>query len=115
MFLERRPPTGIWGGLWSFPEIDTSHDASSWCEEKLNAAPVDVERWSTVRHSFTHYDLDIEPTAVRVEKLSRTVADCDDRIWYEFDSPLQVGIAAPVAELIEKLKTEELVSNDQNS
>lgn len=115
VFLERRPPSGIWGGLWSLPEIDPLHDASSWCEETLNASPVDVEQWSTVRHSFTHYDLDIEPTAVRVEKLSRTVADGDDRIWYEFDSPLQVGIAAPVAELIEKLKIEELASNGQNS
>ena len=115
VFLERRPPSGIWGGLWSFPEIDPLHDASSWCEDILNASPVDVEQWSTVRHSFTHYDLDIEPTAVRVEKLSRTVADSDDRIWYEFDSPLQVGIAAPVAELIEKLRVEGLASNGQNS
>jgi A/G-specific adenine glycosylase len=76
---------------------------------------VDIERWPTVRHSFTHYDLDIEPTAVRVEKLSRTVADSDDRVWYEFHSPQQVGIAAPVAVLIEKLKLEELVTNVPNS
>ncbi len=115
VFLERRPPSGIWGGLWSFPEIDPLHDALSWCEETLNASPVDVEQWSTVRHSFTHYDLDIEPTAVRVEKLSRTVADSDDHIWYEFAAPLQVGIAAPVAVLIEKLKVEELATNGPNS
>jgi A/G-specific adenine glycosylase len=115
VFLERRPPSGIWGGLWSFPEIDPLQDPSSWCEETLNASPVDVERWPTVRHSFTHYDLDIEPTAVRVEKLSRTVADSDDSVWYEFHSPQQVGIAAPVAGLIEKLKLEELAKNAPNS
>ena len=115
VFLERRPPSGIWGGLWSFPEIDPQRDASSWCEETLNASPLAVEQWSTVRHSFTHYDLDIEPTAVRLEKLSRTVADSDDRIWYEFDAPLQVGIAAPVAGLIEKLKLEESTTHAPNS
>ena len=115
VFLERRPPSGIWGGLWSFPEIEPQQDASSWCEETLNASPVEIERWPTVRHSFTHYDLDIEPTAVRVEKLSRTVADSDDRVWYEFYSPQQVGIAAPVAGLIEKLKLEELLTNVPNS
>lgn len=115
VFLERRPPSGIWGGLWSFPEIEPQQDASSWCEETLNASPVVIERWPTVRHSFTHYDLDIEPTAVRVAKLSRTVADSDDRAWYELHSPQQVGIAAPVSGLIEKLKTEELTSNVPNS
>jgi len=114
VFLERRPPSGIWGGLWSFPEIDPQRDASTWCEKTLNASPVAIEQWSTVRHSFTHYDLDIEPTAVRLEKLSRTVADANDRIWYELDSPRQVGIAAPVAGLIKILKAEQLAQNVTN-
>ena len=117
VYLERRPPSGIWGGLWSLPEIDPQ-DASSWCEINLNTSPVDMQQWQTVRHSFTHFDLDIVPVAVRVEKRSstvRTVADSDDRIWYELDSPQQVGLAAPVAGLIEKLKTNELTTNAPNS
>jgi A/G-specific adenine glycosylase len=115
VFLERRPPSGIWGGLWSFPEIDPQDDPSSWCEQTLNASPVDIAQWPTVRHSFTHYDLDIEPTAVRVDMRSRTVADRNDRLWYEFDAPRQVGIAAPVAGLIEKLRQEEIATNEPNS
>jgi A/G-specific adenine glycosylase len=115
VFLEKRPPSGIWGGLWSLPEIGPEEDAVAWCEQRLNATLVKLQRWSTVRHSFTHYDLDIDPVAVRVHKQSRTVADNIDRIWYELDSPPQVGIAAPVAILIEKLKTEELARNVPNS
>jgi A/G-specific adenine glycosylase len=115
VFLERRPPSGIWGGLWSFPEIDPQEDARSWCEHALNTSPLDTQYWTTVRHSFTHYDLDIEPIAVRVDKLSSTVADSDDHIWYELDSPRQIGIAAPVADLIDKLKAEESANNVPNS
>ena len=115
VYLERRPPAGIWGGLWSFPEIDPREDAANWCEMNLNASPVGLQQWQTVRHSFTHYDLDIEPTAVRVEKQSRTVADTSDRIWYELNSPQQIGLAAPVAGLIEKLRAEELTTNVPNS
>jgi A/G-specific adenine glycosylase len=115
VYLERRPLSGIWGGLWSFPEIDLREDASSWCEERFNTSPVDTQQWATVRHSFTHYDLDIEPTAVRVAKLSSTVADSVDHIWYEFESPQQIGLAAPVANLIERLRTEELSANVTNS
>jgi len=115
VYLEKRPPSGIWGGLWSFPEVDTDQDVSSWCEEKLNSSPLDVQQWATVRHSFTHYDLDIEPTAVRVAKLSSTVADSTDCIWYELHSVQQIGLAAPVANLIERLRTEELANNVPNS
>ena len=115
VYLERRPPSGIWGGLWSFPELELQENASSWCERRLNASPVDMQQWQTVRHSFTHYNLDIVPIAVRLKTLSRTVADSNDHIWYELDSPQQVGLAAPVAGLIEKLKTVELDTNVPNS
>jgi len=115
VYLERRPASGIWGGLWSFPEIDPQADASTWCEEKLNASPVDTQKWQTVRHSFTHYDLDIVPIAVRLQCISGTVADTDDQMWYEFESPQQVGIAAPVTGLLEKLKTDELLTNVTDS
>ena len=115
VILERRPPSGIWGGLWSFPEIGLEEDAAVWCERRLDATLVKLQRWSTLRHSFTHYDLDIDPVAVRVHKQSSTVADNIDRIWYELNSPQQVGLAAPVAELIKKLKIEELAKNVPNS
>ena len=115
VYLERRPPSGIWGGLWSFPELEPQQDVSSWCREKLKAAPVELQQWPTVRHSFTHYDLDIMPIAVRLQCISGTVADTDDQMWYEFDSPQQVGIAAPVTGLLEKLKTDELLTNVTDS
>jgi A/G-specific adenine glycosylase len=114
VYLERRPPSGIWGGLWSFPELEPQEDAASWCEQQLQVTPVDMQQWQTVRHSFTHFDLDIEPTAVRVDDLSRTVADSDDWIWYELASPPQLGLAAPVAGLIEKLQAEEWLTNVPN-
>ena len=111
VLLQRRPPAGIWGGLWSFPEIDPNDDAGDWCRQVLSASPVAMEKWDTVRHSFSHYDLDIEPIAVRVNDGSRTVGDTANQTWYELNAPQQIGIAAPVAALIRKLKTEEQADN----
>jgi A/G-specific adenine glycosylase len=105
VYLERRPPAGIWGGLWSLPELTDGGEALSWCDEKLNLAPTESNRWQTIRHSFTHFDLDIDPIAVRIDEVSRKVDDSEDQIWYQLDSPQKVGLAAPVAELLEKLKT----------
>jgi len=104
IYLERRPAAGIWGGLWSFPELSGDTQVAEWCEQRLNVRPTAVEKWATVRHSFTHFDLDIEPIAVRVEKDSAKVADDNDHIWYDTAAPQKLGIAAPVMILIQKLK-----------
>ncbi len=113
IYLERRPATGIWGGLWSFPELDDDSDIGGWCEERLSVSPVDVERWELLRHSFTHFDLDIQPIAVRVSEASSRVADDEERVWYNVCSPPKLGIAAPVSNLIQQLKEQKnYVPND---
>jgi A/G-specific adenine glycosylase len=104
IYLERRPAAGIWGGLWSFPELAPADEVADWCQDQVGSRPLEIKRWDVVRHSFTHFDLDIEPIAVRVSSASRKVADSEDRVWYEIDSPQKLGIAAPVSGLIEKLK-----------
>jgi len=104
VYLERRPASGIWGGLWSLPELETENDIDAWCEQELNTHPAELDRWTTVRHNFTHYDLDIQPIAVRLEAQSSKVRDTEDRIWYEIGSPPPGGIAAPVSKLIQSLR-----------
>ena len=106
VYLERRPAKGIWGGLWSLPELSSEKDVNQWCERELNALPEELEHWNTMRHSFTHYDLDIQPIAVRLSEQSRTVRDTADNIWYEIGSPPPGGIAAPVGKLIRTLGTQ---------
>lgn len=104
IYLERRPSRGIWGGLWSFPEPGSADELAAWCESQIGASPVEIERWEIVRHSFTHFDLEIAPIAMRVQRSSSRVEDRDDRVWYDMDSPQKLGIAAPVSGLIQKMK-----------
>ena len=103
-YLERRPASGIWGGLWSFPELSPDGRIDDWCEKALATSPSAIERWATLRHSFSHYDLDISPVVVRVELASRKVADSEDSNWYPLNKPPAVGLAAPVEKLIKTLQ-----------
>ena len=106
VYLERRPASGIWGGLWSFPEVS---DVGDWCAQQLDAEAVAVESWATLRHSFSHYDLDIVPVVVRIAAVSSKVADYDDSTWYRPGDTPPGGIAAPVMRLIDTLSnTDEL-------
>jgi len=108
VFLERRPPAGIWGGLWSLPEVD---DVDDWCLQVLHSSPTDAELRETLRHSFSHFDLDIRPVVVRVDAVSRKVADSSDATWYSLNDDPPGGIAAPVQKLINSLKINQHVPN----
>jgi A/G-specific adenine glycosylase len=109
VFLERRPPAGIWGGLWSLPEVE---NIDEWCRRTLDQQPDNTEKREVLRHSFSHFDLDIQPVVVRVSAVSRKVADSPDTTWYLLDDKPPGGIAAPVQQLINSLKTNQ---NDTNS
>ena len=103
VYLERRPESGIWGGLWSLPEIEGG-DAEGWCRECVADDIAAVESWGVLRHSFSHYDLDIRPIVVRVAAPLSKVADNTDATWHCLDDELPGGMAAPVNKLLEKLR-----------
>ena len=105
VFLQRRPAAGIWGGLWSLPEMPAT-DVVDWCRRVLDHDGRSRETWSTLRHSFSHFDLDIEPVVVRGDVASSKVADADDTTWFDLGEEPPGGIAAPVQKLIDRLKTE---------
>ena len=110
VYLERRPASGIWGGLWSFPEIDPKR-IDDWCERMASDVSVGVVQWQVLRHSFSHFDLDIRPVVIRCEQIKATVADTDDATWYQLDQRPPGGIAAPVQKLIDSLRNSENVAN----
>ena len=111
VYLERRPAAGIWGGLWSLPEIE-DNNVNDWCERVLSRKAAEVTSWAQLRHSFSHYDLDIQPILVRFASASSKVADNGDATWYDLDDSPPGGIAAPVSKLINTLKTGNYVQND---
>lgn len=108
LYMERRPPAGIWGGLWSLPEV-AGDAVGDWCRRVLDDSGAGCESWDPLRHSFSHFDLDIHPVVVRVAGASRRVAEGGDATWYELDRAPPGGIAAPVRALIERLKKAENV------
>ena len=106
VLLERRPPSGIWGGLWSFPECSIDADIRAWCVEHLGLSVKTVTELEALRHTFSHFRLDIRPSLVSVEGrgAARAVKD-DGRQWYDTDEAEPVGLAAPVTRLLGQLQS----------
>ena len=103
ILLERRPPTGIWGGLWSLPECSPGVAPEDWCLEWLGVAANRVEKLGDRRHTFSHFHLDIRPLCIRLNGDPTVVADGDRLLWYHPGRPSPVGIAAPVTRLLREV------------
>ena len=104
LILERRPPTGIWGGLWSLPECMQQQDPVSWCNTELGAEVEVLEQWAKRRHSFSHFHLEITPIRVALKKSTDYVMDGDKHIWYNVTQQSGRGLAAPVIKLIDEYR-----------
>jgi len=103
VLLERRPPAGVWGGLWSLPECAPDLPLEDWCRDRLGALPRRVEKLPSRRHTFSHFHLDITPLRVPLEDEPKAVAEDDGHLWYNPRSPAPVGLAAPVARILREI------------
>ncbi len=103
IWLERRGSSGIWGGLWCFPEITDAAEAARWCLDHWGVEPESIEVWPGFRHTFSHYHLDILPVHVALPTTPGAVMEAPDRLWYNGQRPAAIGLAAPVASLLARL------------
>lgn len=112
VLLQQRPPSGIWGGLWSFPECeDRIEDKADWEYRQLGLLLKIDKPWTVKRHSFTHFHLDITPIPAKIHKYTSQVMENSNVVWYKPSQPRPIGLAAPVKSLLEKLT---LLKNVQN-
>jgi A/G-specific adenine glycosylase len=104
VLLERRPASGIWGGLYSLPELVTGEAAEAWCVRQLGACVSSTRPLLTIEHAFTHFDLDLRPLVLELAAAPASVADRNDRVWHHPCTDLAVGVPAPVADLLQALQ-----------
>ncbi len=110
--LEKRPPTGIWGGLWSLPEMPLIESVGDWCKSHYQLGIDASEEWPVVRHTFSHYHLDITPCVAQVNNPDQSVMEAQCIVWYkasqnnsEREQPA-LGLAAPVSHLLNRIVNE---------
>ena len=104
ILLYRRPSSGLWGGLWSLPELDDLDALGELARQ--HALHLDEPRaLAGLTHTFSHFQLAIEPWLVRVEQAGGAVAE-GDWLWYKLATPPRLGLAAPVKKLLKRAAQE---------
>lgn len=96
--LEKRPPAGIWGGLWSLPELAMDQPVDEAVLQNWQLTVNNHSDLSMFRHTFSHFHLDITPCEVQVAPANSVIAEGERYQWRADIS--QLALAAPVSAIL---------------
>ncbi|MCW5574694.1 MAG: A/G-specific adenine glycosylase [Burkholderiales bacterium] len=102
ILLEKRPPAGIWGGLWCFPEEDPGADPVAACARRFGAKVVPGAMLPVIAHGFTHFKLDILPQPAAVKSWPPRAEEAG-RLWISPEDALRAALPTPVRDIIMQL------------
>ncbi|MDH4216004.1 MAG: NUDIX domain-containing protein [Gallionella sp.] len=101
ILLEKRPGSGIWGGLWCPLQFDDEESARNWFVQNGMAAS-EGERLEAFSHTFSHFRLHIAPLKIRLAHKPLLAAQ-PGSVWLDVEEALRAAIPAPVRVLLGKL------------
>lgn len=106
ILLQKRSTFGIWGGLFSLPELPGEPETNTildFCARQFHIRAHNYQTLASFRHTFSHYHLDLHPVILTIEKRPRNVMEAEQQIWHDLSSPLTVGIPKPIQSIIDQL------------
>lgn len=102
ILLEKRPASGIWGGMWSLPEADIDADASQIVRERFGLEAELLPALPAFSHSFTHFRLIITPQPMRVGKRPPSARE-PGTLWLDREDALGAALPSPIRKLLQSL------------
>jgi A/G-specific adenine glycosylase len=112
VLMEKRPPAGIWGGLWCFYEVSDKNEIANLLHS-LNLENTDekgaTQELTPFRHTFSHFHLDISPVIIDCKLIdtdstskinNQEVSEPRKQKWYDLNNTVNVGLAASTKKLI---------------
>lgn len=103
ILLEKRPESGIWGGLWSFPEVSDASQAETLSRGRFGATVKAEGALPVIRHGFTHFTLDITPALLRVMQ-TEPRAQSPGHVWLTVEDAIGAAVPAPVRTILHRLR-----------
>ncbi|RLA04767.1 MAG: A/G-specific adenine glycosylase [Gammaproteobacteria bacterium] len=116
ILMEKRPPVGIWGGLWTPPNFDINNDisdnensllASAYLEKNFGLKPsqsLGLPQQTILqgfRHTFSHFHLQLHP--IKIQFSDSEVIREDNLQWQPINYWLEQGIPAAIRKMLKQI------------
>src|SRR5438270_131361 len=109
ILLERRPPIGIWAGLWSLPEVACANDVTAYCRDRFGAEVAAGVALMPIDHGFTHFRLRLTPLPCSIGYWPTRVDDSGHSacVWLPLPEATSAALSAPIKKLLRSLATQQ--------
>ena len=109
ILLERRPGSGIWGGLWCPPQLDGAQDIAAYCVQHFGADVTQAVALPAFTHTFTHFRLHITPLLVQMTRKPGYVQE-PGKVWLDMEEAQCAAIPTPVRKLLRELQAQHVLA-----
>lgn len=99
IYLEKRPATGIWGGLWCLPNINKEQCALTFIEQHYQLQGEPPKQLTAFKHRFTHFHLEINAIAIRTQVNPKFVTAQPGQ-WFHQEELTHLGLARPTSKIL---------------
>ncbi len=106
VFLEKRPPSGIWGGLWCFPQFTDEAELLQYIAAKQSTYYI-MQKIKKQQHVFSHFRLNYTVTIIKstsdnhlLVRSQNEIADNENNYYFSIENSLQLGLATPIKKLL---------------
>lgn len=101
IWLEKRPPIGIWGGLYCFPQFENYQAIENWLKQRKLTTDK-LQQLISFKHTFSHFHLEIVPIYTQLKKNCACLDEANG-CWFNLKQPAKIGLATPVHNLLQQL------------
>ncbi|HEY5799019.1 MAG TPA: A/G-specific adenine glycosylase [Burkholderiaceae bacterium] len=116
ILLHKRPDNGIWGGLYSLPELDGHRHAADMRDAQADQAALEAavlpfgefgsaQLLAPFAHTFTHFKLEVAPYLVTLAR-RHALAGEGTHVWCAGGALDAVALPAPVRKLLIALQSQ---------
>ncbi|MCY7297346.1 A/G-specific adenine glycosylase [Alteromonas sp. a30] len=102
VLMYKRPPSGIWGGLWSFYEIGALSELDAF-KHQIGIGECTTQPLPEFRHTFSHFHLDIHPQLLQLKQKPLGHVGENEAGWINVKSLPELGLSAPAIKLLSQL------------
>lgn len=102
IYLEKRPPTGLWGGLWCLPQLSMDLCPQQYIEHHYQFKGTPPTPLMAFKHRFSHFHLEISAVKIETQINATAVAETSGQ-WFSKDKLTTIGLAKPTSIILTKL------------
>jgi A/G-specific adenine glycosylase len=103
VYLEKRPPTGLWGGLWCLPSTEEGNCPLEFIEVHYDLKGKTAEPLIAFKHRFSHFLLEINALSIKIQPLGKKAAEnCGQ--WFSKEDLNLLGLATPTSKILALIK-----------